>query len=711
MVLKKTTLIRFIRTGFLTLTTVATCSLWGQQEPVKHAIIIANSVYKAETGWRNLGAANDIKIISEALYERGFLKQNMHIFEQQTKTEMQSVLQKYLIDNVSKGDIIYLHFSGHGQQIATLTPSDEPDGLDETLVPIDAPSGNKILKNGLPQPYDYSKHFRDKELKEFLQSSSKKLGENGNIFVVIDACHSGGATRSASQLPPHRGSSNPNVPEGWVAPKYPSMPTFNVHNTSAKGAPIAVFSASGAHELNFEHRISKDSTVGSLSFALAQSLLTVPSNASYQQLFDEVVVHMGRIANRQTPQAEGVLNQEVFGGKMLPFAVYAKVEKIDFYQNDVLINWGQLHEVFEGAEIGFFEPGTLQENLKTSIPLATGKVTESGPLKARVSLNQTADSVLEKAWVYITKKTFGDLSVTVMIEGKKAKQVRFISAFLEKNSQIIVQEKEADFLLKTTDNQLSLFDINNQAVYSAPMPPNKSYKENIPLLLDSIKNKLQSFARAKYITGLNDINKEFRGELQFEVYRKKPAYAKQTVTNLFKTYETTEGNDKSFPQFLEIYFNKREQLIDSITQLITVGVGDVYFLKVKNIGVKEAHFSILAIDPAYTMEQLYPNTNKIVTIKTENKLSRNKVATIDKIFVQQEPIGNQIFKLIVSNDYRDFSPIIYGTDKTDLTDDDELMQMLNEAFSPSSTMTRSLNTTNGMGIYTFIVKVVETDGL
>jgi hypothetical protein len=703
MVLNKTTLIRLARTGLLTLTVVANSCLWGQQNPVKHAIIIANSVYEAETGWRKLGAANDIKIISEALLERGFLKQNMHLFEQQTKAEMQSVLKKYLIDSVSKGDIIYLHFSGHGQQIATLTPSEEPDGLDEALVPIDAPSGNKIMKNGVPQAYDYSKHFRDKELKELLQASSKKLGENGNIFVVIDACHSGGATRSATQLPPHRGSNKPNVPEDWVAPQFPSLPAFNLHNSTAKGAPIAVFSASGAHELNFEHQIGKDSTVGSLSFALAQSLLTVPSNASYQQLFDEVVVHMGRIANRQTPQAEGILNQEVFGGKMLPFAVYAKTEKIDFYQNNVLINWGQLHEVFEGAEIGFFEPGTLLENIKRSTPLATGKVTKSGPLKALVSLNQTADSALENAWAYITKKTFGELSVSVIIEANNRKEKKFISAFLQKNAPIIINDAQADFLLKTTSREIALFDINNQPIYTCLMPPKKTYKEKLPLLLDTFKSKLVSFARAKYITGLNEVNNTFRGEILFEVYRKKAAYFNDSVNDLANTY-SKETSNPSTEGFLQKYFNKREQLLDTVTQLLSVAVDDVYFLRMKNIGNSPAHFSILAIDPSYTINQLYPDTT--TTLQSENKLGRNKVATLDDLFIQKEPVGNQIFKLIMSNDYRNFKSIIYDTEETSLSDDDELQQLLREAFSAQDVTTRSLSTTSGVGIYTFVIKVV-----
>ena len=54
------------------------------------------------------------------------------------------------------GEVIVVHFSGHGQQIAD-DNHDEADRLDETVVPYDAPSR-------WTTGYTGERHIRDDEL-------------------------------------------------------------------------------------------------------------------------------------------------------------------------------------------------------------------------------------------------------------------------------------------------------------------------------------------------------------------------------------------------------------------------------------------------------------------------------------------------------------------------------------------------------------------
>lgn len=88
-----------------------------------------------------------------------------------------------------KGDLIYVHFSGHGARATTIFDSNlKNSNLDEALVPVDISHGGNYI--------------RDLELGMLLQDL-----ENAGLIVtvVLDCCHSGGAVRGEDD--PQLGSS------------------------------------------------------------------------------------------------------------------------------------------------------------------------------------------------------------------------------------------------------------------------------------------------------------------------------------------------------------------------------------------------------------------------------------------------------------------------------------------------------------------------
>ena len=74
-----------------------------------------------------------------------------------------------LTDRVKKGDRIYLHFSCHGQQVVDLN-DDEPDGLDEAIIPYDA---MRRFKSGV---YEGENHLIDDEIEIYLDRLRTKTG-------------------------------------------------------------------------------------------------------------------------------------------------------------------------------------------------------------------------------------------------------------------------------------------------------------------------------------------------------------------------------------------------------------------------------------------------------------------------------------------------------------------------------------------------------
>ncbi|KAL2156168.1 hypothetical protein VTH82DRAFT_913 [Thermothelomyces myriococcoides] len=91
---------------------------------------------------------------------------------------------KKIADDVSSGDFVYIHYAGHGGQIPTRFPSIKSNGKDEAFILVsDEPSDVTDRK------VDY---IRDVELAYLLMRIAEKRPA---ITLVLDCCHSGGATR------------------------------------------------------------------------------------------------------------------------------------------------------------------------------------------------------------------------------------------------------------------------------------------------------------------------------------------------------------------------------------------------------------------------------------------------------------------------------------------------------------------------------------
>ncbi len=76
------------------------------------------------------------------------------------------------ISKTKAGDTLYVHYSGHGSSVGDKN-SDEKDGKDETICPLDRKTAGKIL---------------DDEIYKVLV---KKLATGAKLRVVFDSCYSG----------------------------------------------------------------------------------------------------------------------------------------------------------------------------------------------------------------------------------------------------------------------------------------------------------------------------------------------------------------------------------------------------------------------------------------------------------------------------------------------------------------------------------------
>lgn len=157
------------------------------QAQTKRALVIGLG-RQEDKAWGKINGDKDVPFVEEMLKNAKFKVGNIRklVNQQATKAAIVDAFGK-LAAQSKRGDVVYVHFSGHGQQMKDVH-NDEKDGLDECWIPYDAYRKPCVKDRG-------EKHLTDDEVNYYLNAIRDKVGDTGKMLVVIDACHSGGATR------------------------------------------------------------------------------------------------------------------------------------------------------------------------------------------------------------------------------------------------------------------------------------------------------------------------------------------------------------------------------------------------------------------------------------------------------------------------------------------------------------------------------------
>lgn len=156
----------------------------------KYALVIGIGDYPVESGWAKINGDKDVPVVKDMLLVNGFLQQNIVelVNDKATAAAIQKELS-VLVSKVKSGDVVYVHFSGHGQRVTDIH-GDEEDGFDEAWIPFDAQFSFSKGK------YEGENHILDDQLNGYLSQLRSKVGSSGKITVIADACHSGGGSRA-----------------------------------------------------------------------------------------------------------------------------------------------------------------------------------------------------------------------------------------------------------------------------------------------------------------------------------------------------------------------------------------------------------------------------------------------------------------------------------------------------------------------------------
>jgi metacaspase-1 len=160
----------------------------------KKAVLIGINRYRIP-GADLRGCVNDVKNMQSVLTRSyGFKEGDITVLTDfaATKKGIESAIRK-LVQGGRKGDVLLVHFSGHGSNVPD-NDGDEADDRDEILCPTDL---------------DWKNPMRD----DWLRKTFDSMRAGVSLTVITDCCHSGTITRAVQ--PPDAPSIERYLPSPW----------------------------------------------------------------------------------------------------------------------------------------------------------------------------------------------------------------------------------------------------------------------------------------------------------------------------------------------------------------------------------------------------------------------------------------------------------------------------------------------------------------
>lgn len=259
---------------------------------------------------------------------------------------------KQLSAIAKEGEQVYIHYSGHGGRTLTAYKSLKgDDGLDEALVPTDI--GNSEAR-----------YLRDVELAYLL----KAMVDKGVVVtVVLDSCHSGGATRgvgkaTARTMAPHpSGASDGSRIDVKNRPIHSDVASPHdlaaVWRSLASGTRAAkpasgwltepkgytLLAACRANESAYEDYFGGKEKNGALTYWLLDTLKSSGPSLSYNVLYQQLLSRIRSWMVEQTPQLQGEGDRVVFGSERIKPHYAIPVMQVDKARNRIGLNAGEAH--------------------------------------------------------------------------------------------------------------------------------------------------------------------------------------------------------------------------------------------------------------------------------------------------------------------------------------------------------------------------------
>jgi hypothetical protein len=522
---------------------------------------------------------------------------------------------KSLTEKAQKGDQVYIHYSGHGGRSKTHIPTLKGNnGLDETLVPTDI--GNASTR-----------YIRDTEIAKIIERMLKK---ELVVTMVLDCCHSGGATRgkggavarginiidTTSRPQDSLVASIEALENTW---KNLDKPSHTLDDSYAKSIGntrslqigsgwlpqikgYVLLAACRPSESAYEYDFEGNERNGALTYWLLKCLPILDRETTFKQLHDRIIAKIHSQFPLQTPMLEGDGNRKVLGINFANTVYAVNVMEVDLNTKRILLNTGQVHGIRKDAKFAIYPPG-LTDFSKIEKRLAIVEIDERGSTNSwgkiitdfnKGIIEAGAQAVLIDPVDLRLKKSI-NLVYQTNVDLNTSSKKRYEEAIDFLKEKILENSQESFLELTTPDSNNADFQvaINEKGQYEIWDPAGKPIPNlNPPLMIDDqnsvaiLKQRLVHLSKYMNIQQIDNLDAA-------------SPLARKLVVELFGVSKDYDPADR--PDLL---------LLESQGNLKIVKVGQKMVLRIKNNLPKDSNqvlnVAILALQSDWAVSQIYP---------------------------------------------------------------------------------------------------------
>ncbi|MBD3883952.1 caspase family protein [Phormidium tenue FACHB-886] len=348
-----------------------------KQAPNIYVLLIGIDYYTPNRWYKSLkGAVRDINLVNTVLEKtlKNQLKRVHRLLspnpEEPAPTEVKEAQKptyenivntfKTITDEAAPGELVYIHYSGHGGQATTIYPELKQgvDQNDEGIVPMDI--GDQE-----------GRYLRDVEITTLL----KRMTDKGLVVtVILDSCHSGGATRGDAQI---RSSelgvdTTERSAESLVASREELLSNWREQaerGIGVAGLPQAkdyvLLAACRSNEFAYEYPVNGSDRHGALTYWMVDTLTSSATKGqplTYKLLHDRINAQIQSKFPQQLPMILGESSRLVFGSEIWSTPYTVQVIKV---QPEITLNAGMAQGLSKGTQFSIYPLSTTDFTDKT----------------------------------------------------------------------------------------------------------------------------------------------------------------------------------------------------------------------------------------------------------------------------------------------------------------------------------------------------------
>lgn len=641
----------------------------------KRALIIGVDEYPHLSSFDQLeGCVNDALLMEKVLKENfDFPKGNIEVLTNANATRdgILTALNK-LASETQQDDIVVVHYSGHGSQMTDLE-GDEPDGLDETIMPCD--TGRK---NNRGRP-DENRDITDDEIFDWITRVTSKTSF---LTLIFDCCHSGTISRDAfgvksrsaapdlrsrEELLEHRKAfigtktrgGGEDGPSGWLP----------------RGERYVLIA--GCRDDEESNEYDAHVSHGALTYHLSQELIQATRGTTYRDVFERVSTQVTAIYKTQHPQMEGARERELFGRKDIKPRSFVYVKEGDGYST-VTLEGGAAHGMTVGSVWDIHPPQTkiLQAE---SEPLARVEIIEVAAVTSTATVFEGSIEGLEDlVRAFETEHVYEEprlrLQVVIPEEEAYTDAAEFLREKVLSGTNLVEEVEAGDkadaclYLVKARD-QLGENDIVPQLrtlVDDVWAIVNKEGKLVSSMSLDdknTLRESLEKMAKFEHATKLSNPDSGLSGLVTFELGRKR----KNAIDQPFIAVQPNDASG-------EILVSEEEDMAISIT----------------NNHAETLYVTVLGFEQNYGIYQLYPVNGPAAELLPGHSVHDGLKKGTEFSFSLPEGFGaaegRETVKLFATTARTDYKPLLQvGLRKTRKVASNPLQELLNQAVTGKAT--------------------------